>query len=69
MRQIQREAKAREKSRNTPVKALWKSSNYDSVESRVKDFMQVKRYFLILRLEGFLQIKPFIVLVVLRRNV
>jgi len=45
MRKIQREAKAREGRKNTPVKAMWKSSHYDSVESKVKNFMQVSETF------------------------
>lgn len=42
MREIQRSAKEKEanKPKNTPVKALWKSSQYDQVESKVKGHMQ-----------------------------
>ena len=42
MREIQRNAKEKEanKPKNTPVKALWKSSQYNEVESKVKGFMQ-----------------------------
>jgi len=42
MREIQRSAKEKEanKPKNTPVKALWKSSQYNEVESKVKGHMQ-----------------------------
>ncbi|XP_078486279.1 uncharacterized protein LOC100185589 [Ciona intestinalis] len=45
MREIQRNSRAREQEKqekkNTPVKALWKSTQYEGVESKVKNFMQV----------------------------
>lgn len=45
MRRIQRESKERQfdqqqQQQRTPVKALWKSSQYDNIESRVKPHMQ-----------------------------
>uniref|UniRef100_H2XT68 Enkurin domain-containing protein n=1 Tax=Ciona intestinalis TaxID=7719 RepID=H2XT68_CIOIN len=44
MREIQRNSRAREQEKqekkNTPVKALWKSTQYEGVESKVKNFMQ-----------------------------
>lgn len=40
MRQIQRAAKHKETEKQTPVKALWKSSKYESVSSKVKDELQ-----------------------------
>ncbi|XP_076819114.1 uncharacterized protein LOC143464936 isoform X2 [Clavelina lepadiformis] len=45
MRQIQRESRAKEREKiqtknPSPVKALWKSSQYNTVESKVKEFMQ-----------------------------
>ncbi len=41
MRRIQRESKKKqaETPQPTPVKALWKSSKYVAVPSKVKDFM------------------------------
>ena len=42
MRKIQRQAKAREGAPSEPVKALWKSSKYEGVESRVRSDLQVR---------------------------
>ncbi len=41
MRQIQRATKRRDEEKASPVKALWKSSKYDGVQSRVKETLQV----------------------------
>ena len=37
MRKIQRETKKKEEETKQPVKALWKSSKYENVQSRVRD--------------------------------
>lgn len=49
MRQIQKQSFQKEtENRQQPVKALWKSSKYDSIESKVKEELQVGIYFIII---------------------
>jgi hypothetical protein len=46
MRQIQKDARQKQEEAKKPVKALWKSSKYDSVTSRVKESLDVRRIFI-----------------------
>lgn len=41
MRQIQRKAKKKEREAQQPMKALWKSEKYATVQSKVADELQV----------------------------
>lgn len=44
MRQIQKESNQKDNEARQPVKALWKSTKYENVESKVKEELQVRKF-------------------------
>ena len=44
LRQIQREFQNKEVETKQPVKALWKSSKYENIESKIKDEVEVGNF-------------------------
>ena len=45
MRQIQRQTRHRQEESQKPVKALWKSSYYENVSSKVKEKLEVRFFY------------------------